>query len=75
MSPAPRGCYSQSRRRNTTYSPAHTTAISPSANGYPAAQCSSGMTRKFIPYTVPTSVGANRMAAQAEIFLTSSPCS
>ena len=35
-------------------------------------QCSSGMWVKFMPYTVPMSVGAKNIAAQAEIFLISS---
>ena len=45
------------------------TAISPRANGYPATQCSSGMCSKFMPYTVPTNVGAKKTAAQPEIVL------
>ena len=32
------------------------------------------MWSKFIPYTVPTNVGAKKIAAQAEIFFSSSFC-
>ncbi|CAM5354810.1 hypothetical protein SNARM312S_04107 [Streptomyces narbonensis] len=43
------GGYSQSFFLKTTYRLVHTTAISTTANGYPPAQCSSGMLSKFIP--------------------------
>lgn len=43
------GCYSQSFFLKTTYRLTHTTAISTTANGYPPAQCSSGMWSKFMP--------------------------
>lgn len=43
------GGYSQSRFLKITYRLVQTTAISRIANGYPAAQCSSGMVSKFIP--------------------------
>lgn len=42
-------CYSQSFFLKTTYRLVHTTAISTTANGYPPAQCSSGMWSKFMP--------------------------
>lgn len=41
--------YNQSFFLNTTYRLVHTTAISTTANGYPPAQCSSGMVSKFMP--------------------------
>jgi hypothetical protein len=41
--------YSQRSLRKITYSPMPTTSISPMAKGYPNNQCSSGITRKFIP--------------------------
>ena len=37
------------------------------AIGYPSGRCSSGMVSKFMPWMVPIRVGANRMAAHAEI--------
>ena len=37
------------------------------AMGYPRAQCSSGMTSKFMPYTMPMSVGAILMSASTVV--------
>ena len=41
--------YSQRFQRNAPKSPPAIATISPSANGYPHAQCSSGITSKFMP--------------------------
>lgn len=49
VNPRAKDPYSQSLRLKMTYRLVQTTAISSTANGYPPAQCSSGMLSKFMP--------------------------